>query len=491
MKSKQRLLACIALLLTYSLLMAAFASCAPGVNEPADENTPPTPTGGDATGEITETEPEEESSPVVERNFEGYNFRFLNGNTSYAHNELIITEDTAENLDSAIFHRNLKVEDRFNIKLSEVITYSPQEDYSADIVAGDYSFDIALLRMEWAFPAVIHNQTVNWGTIPNIDLTADYWVQDSVKTFSLLNNVYFAVSAFDITHFDSTRAFCFNKNIVEKLMLESPYDLVRNGTWTLDKYYDMCMGVASDANGNGQWDKDDMYGTSVGGDNTYGNVYINTLTTGIGSILSIGKDENDLPYFNLDEEYYMDRILKVLEMMKSRHEGLIGGDFKKSTALFYNSLITNMVADFRDMEDEFGIIPTPKYDEEQQEYINLGGSPFFMVVPITSDDLDRTGAIMEGLAYDSLGLVDVAYYETLLQRKFSRDRESGDMLDLIFSTLQYYHPLANGYLNSPLADGLIWSSTNKVASYFAGVKKTINSEIEKAVQTYQENVVTP
>ncbi len=492
MKSiKKRILARIALFMALLLLAGAAVSCSSGGKDPAAETGDSAVTDKDPGAETEEAAETEPPSPVVERNFEGYNFRFLNGNTSYAHNTLIFEEDTADNLDSAMYQRNLKVEERFNITLSEEISGSPQADYSASVTADDYSFDIALLRMEWAFPVVINNQTVNWGAIPNIDLSADYWVQDSVKRFSLLNNVYFAVSAFDITHYDSTRAFCFNKNLAEKLMLESPYDLVRDGKWTLDKYYEMNMAAASDANGNGAWDNGDTYGTSVGGDNTYGNVIVNTLMTGIGSILSIGKDENDLPYFNLDEEYYMDRILKVTEMMKSRSDGLIGGDFKSGNALFYNNLITQIATNFRDMDDEFGIIPTPKYDEEQKEYINLGGSPFFMVIPIVSDDLDRTGAVMEGLAYDSLGLVDVAYYETLLQRKVSRDKESAEMLDLIFSTLQYYHPLANEYLNAPMADDLIWNSSTRIASYFQAVKKTINSAIENAIKTYQENVVTP
>ena len=62
------------------------------------------------------------------------------------------------------------------------------------------------------------------------------------------------------------------------------------------------------------------------------------------------------------------------------------------------------------------------------------------------------------------------------------------MLDLIFSTLQYYHPLANSYLNSPLADNYIWNGKTDFASYFASVKDKINSEIDDAMNTYNENV---
>lgn len=472
----------LALFIAMLMLAGSMTSCAedtdPDKGADTADKTGQQETAETSVGEaVLETE-----SPVVERNFNGYTFRFLNGNTSYEHNELVIEEDTADGIDNAFYLRNMKVGERFDIKFSEKISNSPQADYSASILADDYSFDVATLRMEWAFPVVVENQAVNWAQIPNIDLTQDYWVQNSVSAFSLMNNVYFAVSAFDITHYDSVRAFAFNKKLIEEYQLESPYDLVNNGQWTLDKYMEQGMTVANDANGDGKWTADDMYSTEG-----WSNVYVNTLMAGIDSILSIRKDENDMPYFNLEEEYYLNRIQKVSEMMLERNNGLITqGVFETGHALFFNGLICSF-SGLREMEDDFGIIPAPKYDEEQKEYINLGGSPFFMVVPIISDNLDRTGAIMEGLAYDSVGLIDVAYYDKLLKGKTSRDEESTSMLDLIFSTLEYYHPLANSYLNSPLADDLIWNSSTRISSYFSSIKK-INAEITDALETYQANV---
>lgn len=35
------------------------------------------------------------------------------------------------------------------------------------MTAGDNSFDIGLLRMEWAFPIVLENGAMNWEDIPN------------------------------------------------------------------------------------------------------------------------------------------------------------------------------------------------------------------------------------------------------------------------------------------------------------------------------------
>ena len=51
------------------------------------------------------------------------------------------------------------------------------------------------------------------------------------------------------------------------------------------------------------------------------------------------------------------------------------------------------------MKDDFGIIPYPKYDETQTEYISSASSNFLSVcaVPVTNDDLENTGAFMEYL----------------------------------------------------------------------------------------------
>ena len=465
------------LVLILAMLILSATAC--GGNTPSES----TKSNGETdvqTESVTETEAVD---PVVKRDFDGYTFRFLNSNTSYEHNALVIEEETADIIDNAFYLRNMRVGERFNITFAETITKSPQADYTASSIAGDQSFDIATLRMEWAFPIVVENQALPWTQIPNIDLTQDYWVQNSLSAFSLMHNVYFAVSAFDITHYDSVRTFAFNKRLIDQYQLESPYALVSAGKWTLDTYMEQGMAIANDVDGDGKWTSADMYSTD-----SNSNVYVNTLMAGIGSILSIQKDKDDMPYFNLEEEYYLDRMAKVSDMMKERQNGLIATNaFASGHALFYNNLICTL-SGLREMEDEFGIIPAPKYDEEQAEYINLGGSPFFMVIPVFSDDLDRTGAIMEGLAVDSVGLIDVAYYDKLLKGKTSRDEESSGMLDLIFSTLEYYHPLANSYLNAPLADNYIWNSSDQIVSYLQSVKGKIESEIDTALDTYKTNM---
>ena len=166
---------------------------------PTPDNPEKTQPESDSTTEI--------ASSLPERDFQKYPFTFLNGNTSYTYNNVTASEQNGETINDAIYKRNLDVEEMYNITIEEIISENPQSDYTKSVVAQDNSFDIALLRMEWAFPAVLENQALNWNLIPHLNLDQPYWVQGSISGMSLMNNVYFAVSLFDVSHFESVRTF--------------------------------------------------------------------------------------------------------------------------------------------------------------------------------------------------------------------------------------------------------------------------------------------
>ena len=91
------------------------------------------------------------------------------------------------------------------------------------------------------------------------------------------------------------------------------------------------------------------------------------------------------------------------------------------------------------MEGDFGILPLPKYDVSQEKYRSPVNpySGAVIGVPPTVSDFERTGIILEAMAAESRYTLLPAYYDTLLMRKYIRDDESSDMLDIIFSNIVY------------------------------------------------------
>ena len=99
--------------------------------------------------------------------------------------------------------------------------------------------------------------------------------------------------------------------------------------------------------------------------------------------------------------------------------------------MFFDGLL-KYAADMRDMTNDFGIIPLPKYDAAQEKYCTTPGAGInLFAVPVTVGDSECVSAVLEGLAI--LGYQDIipTYYETVLKSKYSRDEESAEMLDLI------------------------------------------------------------
>lgn len=84
------------------------------------------------------------------------------------------------------------------------------------------------------------------------------------------------------------------------------------------------------------------------------------------------------------------------------------------------------------MDEDFGIIPWPKYDETiDNYYANVDAGCNLFIVPVTNPDPEKASVILEALAYESYLTVIPTYYDVVLTTKFTRDAESVEMLDII------------------------------------------------------------
>lgn len=109
--------------------------------------------------------------------------------------------------------------------------------------------------------------------------------------------------------------------------------------------------------------------------------------------------------------------------------------FIDGRAVFINNEIFASIEYLRDMKDDYGILPYPKWDENQDKYYTMvDGSHDVLAVPITVSDPERTGIITEALCAESYKQVVPAYYETALKTKYTRDDESIAMIDMIVNS---------------------------------------------------------
>jgi hypothetical protein len=268
--------------------------------------------------------------------------------------------------------------------------------------------------------------------------------------------------------------------------LESPYTVIKEGRWTFDKMYEMISGVALDLNGDGVLNSDDQFGLATHSD------FSLVLLTSAGEGL-LYKNENNIPewkdlpekVFNLSEkihQQFFDLNLSFQQYLSPI--GSIGGivdHFMQGKSLFLCEVLGHAKT-LRDMEDNFGIIPTPKYDETQENYNTfIARSAQTLMVPVTNRELSRTAVILENLGAESFKSLRPAYYDVQLSGKTARDADSLEMLDIIFDGRRYEMAYIFGANTIGSAYITATETGGELASAITKVTKAAKKNIEKTL----------
>ncbi len=136
----------------------------------------------------------------------------------------------------------------------------------------------------------------------------------------------------------------------------------------------------------------------------------------------------------------------------------------------------------RDMTDEYGVVPIPKYMESQTTYHSQMHDGFRIAcIPTTvqGERLDMMSAVLEALSSTSYNFVRPVYYETTLRTKLAQDPQSAEMMDLIINNIHidpgfvYSHAMAgaSGGFHQEF-HALVDSGTNDTISRFKSSSKS-------------------
>ena len=439
--------------------------------------------------EATETEAETGfKDNVPDTNYEGKEFRIRTIENANVHSDVDIEEQTGDTYFDSLYIRNRAIEERFNIKIVGNIA----EDNGGEakiIMAGEDAFDVASVRCTHALTMWEDHLVINIEDIPNIDLTKPYWSQSINESISLANQKYVAIGAFDMNVYDLTFCLLFNKNLAESFSLGNMYSLVDEGKFTTDKMSEQMQVVLADLNGDNKYDENDRWGYLAHTKNVLPNYWIATVEK------SSPKDKNDLPYNNMVSDRFNSVFNKAFEITYDTgvYYNKISMDadipsqartmFAANQSLFLDATLFYIAA-LRDMEADFGILPYPKYDEAQDKYYSRVSYYWCCVIPVTNEDTEFTGAILESLNCESANSVVPAYYEIALKGKYSRDTESEQMLQLISDNriVDIGDTTMCDKIRDNFMASLFASNKRDLASKLASVDKQLQKYIEKIPQ---------
>lgn len=455
----------------------------------------PTPTKSPSDNTVpTDTATETETEPVDRTylddlpdglDYGGYDFRVLlsegsnlpTGDTGAWLNYVEMEGETGEPINDAAWKRNLAVEERLNVKITA------HEDakwgdilklLSKTIQAGEDVYDMVCPPSTESYTSLLVDHALyDVAQSKYMNLEKGYYRHQMIETYRLGSHVYLFTGTFPYPIFGSPY-MVVNLDAWNDRGLPDPYELVRSGEWTHAKFMECIGDVYEDVNGDGKRDPGDFYGLGTNNASavlkfmyhTYGGSVVETTPNGFS--------------FTLNSEKSQKIIEKIVEIAAAN-------GFRDNLTLEHGNFLLYLYPSsffrLRDLTFNYGILPSPKLDETQAEYITYAcGS--VLAVPVTIADADRTTAIIEALFSATHTYMADVFSNTFVENKLLRDKGSQEMYRLITDTAYYeftrnIDPSGGTYYNMKPLENLVSKKTTDLASAWAKIE-------EKVTKAYNE-----
>ena len=357
-------------------------------------------------------------------------------------------EETGDIVDDALFARNRAVEERLNITLDFFDSegaYEKREVFAGGIrqsvMANEGAYDIAAGYSLSTASLASGGYLANLVNTEYLDFSMPWWSDSLIDCLCVQNHLYFVSG--DISTNTLGGSFCvfFNKSMQQTYDVGDPYALVDAGKWTLDALLSMAKGIYEDVNANGKKDKEDRFGLSANStsfDNLYfscGMNMIDHLPDGSAAVSADWNGERAVSligilcdaFHNGTDAYFSDES-----------EGSAKENFLNGNSVFMLAGLSLAATTLRDADFDYGIVPAPKWDEEQEQYHTVAAYTNGMYcIPADAKDLSLSSAVMEAMAMESYYTLAPAFFETAMKVKYTSDNDSARMFDIIKGSVMY------------------------------------------------------
>ena len=447
---------------------------------------------------------------IPERNYDGRTFTFLTcGVNADADSEMVYNQDGNEKIatvvNDAIAERNRLVAERLNVEIKEqyvVDTGRKNSEFAntvrTDVSAGAYEYQVIVPCIYDGATLAASGYLYDLLGIPYLNMSQPWWDQTFNEELTINNKLYFTVGDLGTINKSATAAMMFNKNLIEQYDLDNPYELVKEKKWTMDRAFEMAKSISSDDNNDGKIDYNDSMGWSGQLDDMWGLFYASGEKIG-----SIGSD--GYPILTMYNERSTGVIDKMLELVQDKNHYISANDyfdqaqwpaeltikpFIEGRCLFFSALVMH-TSELKEMEDDFGVLPLPMYNDSQDSYHSLinpwVGNCFAVPVSVNEGELEFIGIVLEALGAESRNHVYEAYYEVALKYQNTRDDDSIDMLDTIFTSRGCDIGIiyAWGGLDVELQN-MAYKTPGSFTSTYEAVKGMAESQLKTTVDFYKD-----
>lgn len=491
------------------LLQAGMTACGNGNSGSETDGTQSADMQTDAE---TETETEE-VDPFFGFDYSGKDFRIYTstniaavslGNSNYMiQGPEELTGDAAPD---AAYARNLAVEDLLNIHFTYEQLDNRYDQVNATIkkyaMAGDDCYDLIINDMYGISPLTLEGLFYNILDGKHFDFSQPWWYDDFMSDVSINSNFQYMLGGdYFIDILRCSHCLFYNKSLYEDMTGSSDglYDIVLEGKWTFDALNTLVEDSYVDLNGDGKIDTEDQFGYAAF--ETWGPMIPFLISSDPGFITRRSDGYPEITINNERGIYLLDQLYRLMCtadgcITSGLTEEKVVNMFTEGRSLFigYQRLGSLENETIREMEDGLGVIPYPKLDENQKNYItSTHDTAEIGVIPLTVApvELDYISAVIEVLCRETYRNVLPVYYESSLKMKYTRDDTSAKMIDIVHDNIGNSFALAyNSSLNDILTSGIyntdnIAAKKNDFASSYAKREKVAMQKLDKIIEDFE------
>lgn len=356
-------------------------------------------------------------------------------------------EEEKDFVDHSVYTRNLNVESRLNITFEWIPAqghWPSEQSFLTNVqnayIGGEQSrYDIIATYSQTAGLISTKGLVIDLYSVDYLNLEKPWWPNSLTEDFTVGDKLWFASGDISPAFLGEMVGVLYNKELLNQRGIENLYELVYDGTWTLDKMLELAKDFYADI-GNVQGEKDtrDRYGIVIP---WY--IYLDAYFYA-SNLITVENDDNH--NLRVSPTYVSEKADTLSETLKTffhqKDDGLLG-DGEENIHIFANGRSAFMVCpgatimgtpSMRETTVDYGVLPMPKYDSNQEGYkttISNLYSLYTIFAGNNKQQADRAGAVLECLASEGYRTVSPMVFEVCLKTRYVNDSDSGRMYDII------------------------------------------------------------
>lgn len=412
-----------------------------------------------------------------------------------------------EVLNDAVYNRNALICDRLNIKINvneQNGNYDNFTAYSMIIqsayTAGTHEYDLvgtySLYGAQFATKGYFYN-VLDLDQNQHLNLDQIWWNQSLREDLTIADRLYMLVGDMNTTTLTRMLAIFFNQKTVGEIYKDIDlYSVVNEGKWTMDYLSELISGSWQDLNGDGQADDGDFYGlVTIAPSEAY-----DSICSGM-AIEMMERDASGNWVFTSNTELLVDKVQKAVNLYHAGNNATRFYSMDPTVNKFASDgahfmLITldkAMEKILGEMKSDYGVLPLPKYNEDQAMYHTIPQDAFNMI-SVMGDIQDPTmvSAALELMCAESYKTVTPELFNVVLKYRYMRDDASGQMLDHLraglrmdFATINTLSLQGAGQWFRNTVNSGKSSAANQAASSLKAQKNIWNKALEKFIASYE------